>query len=151
MTMVGEISMRDVVVATAETTVADAAGLMRRRHVGTLVIVDTTHGGAPRPRGIVTDRDIVVEVVATGLDPRTITIGDIMRRELVTAHADDDALDALQAMRTKGVRRLPVVNEQGLLLGLVAFDDLLDLVADQLAALNKIVGREQAREERERR
>ena len=151
MTMVGEISMRDVVVATRETTVADAAGLMRRRHVGTLVIVDTTNGGGPRPHGIVTDRDIVVEVVATGLDPRTITIGDIMRRELGTAHAADDALDALQAMRTKGVRRLPVVNEQGLLLGLVAFDDLLDLVADQLAALKKIVGREQAREERERR
>ena len=151
MTMVGEISMRDVVVATPETTVADAAGVMRSRHVGTLVIVDTTNGGAPRPCGIVTDRDIVVEVVATGLDPRTITIGDIMRRELVTARADHDALDALQIMRTKGVRRLPVVNEQGRLLGLVAFDDLLDLVADQLAALNKIVGREQAREERERR
>jgi CBS domain-containing protein len=151
MTMIGEICMRDVVVATAETTVAAAAKLMRRHHVGTVVIVAATNGGAPVPLGIVTDRDIVVEVTATDLDPSTITIGDITRGELVTIGAEENALDALSVMRAKGVRRLPVVNAEGRLLGLVAFDDLLDLVSEQLSALSRIVGHEQAREAAERR
>ena len=150
MTMIGEICMRDVVVATPETTVVAAAKLMRQHHVGTVVIVARTNGGSPIPVGIVTDRDIVVDVTATDLDPNTITIGDIMRGELVTIRGDENAIEALSIMRAKGVRRLPVVNEEGRLLGLVAFDDLLDLVSEQLAELNRIVSREQAREAAER-
>ena len=146
MTTIGEVCMRDVIVGTSEMTVAAAAKLMRHHHVGSLVIVDRVDGGLGIPLGIVTDRDIVVEVIATGLDPNTMTVGDIVRGELVTVRADAGTLVAMHMMRTKGVRRLPVVTEDGRLVGLVAFDDLLVLLTEQLSELTKLVGREQARE-----
>lgn len=150
MTMIGEICTRDPVVAKLEVTIAAAARLMRRHHVGSVVVV-TDSGGMSIPLGVVTDRDIVVEVTATDLDPNTITVGDIMRREIITVRAEEGVLEAMQIMRSNGVRRLPVVNAEGKLLGVVAFDDLLDLVTEQLILLNKIVPREQAREAVERR
>ena len=127
-------------------TVAAAAKLMRQQHVGCVVIVDQINGGLAVPVGIITDRDIVLEVTAAGLDPHGVSIGSIKPRALVTARADKDALEALQLMRSKGVRRLPVVSEDGRLVGLVAFDDLLELVAEQLSGLTKVISREQARE-----
>jgi CBS domain-containing protein len=148
--MIGEICMRDPVVATLEATVTAAARLMRRHHVGSVVVVADS-GGMRVPLGVVTDRDIVVEVTATDLDPNTITVGDIMRREVVTVRADEDVLEAMLIMRTNGVRRLPVVTAEGKLLGVVAFDDLLDLVTEQLTLLNRIVPKEQSREALERR
>ena len=151
MTNIGELCMRDVVVGTSDMTVAAASKLMRHQHVGCVVVVDRMNGGLDVPLGVVTDRDIVVEVTATGLDPNTITIGDIMRGELVTARADESPVHALQLMRAKGVRRLPVVTEDRRLVGLVSFDDLLELVTLQLSDLTKVVRREQAHEARARR
>ena len=150
MTMIGEICMRDPVVATLDATIAAAAKLMRQHHVGSIVVV-ADNSGMSVPLGVVTDRDIVVEVTATELDPKTITVGDIMRREIVTVRADEDVLEAMRIMRTKGVRRLPVVTAEGRLLGVVAFDDLLDLVTEQLTLLNTVVPREHSRELAERR
>jgi len=146
MTTIGELCVRDVVTGTCEMTVAAAAKLMRQEHVGCVVIVDKANGGLGVPLGIVTDRDIVLEVTAPGLDANAVSIGSIKPRELVTARADKDALEALRLMRSKGVRRLPVVSENGSLLGIVAFDDLLELVAEQLSGLTKVISREQARE-----
>ena len=91
---IGEICTRDTVITTRDTTVAAAAQLMRQHHVGTLVVVDQVNGGKRVPVGIVTDRDAVVEVMATGLDPKTITVGDIMEQELVTAR-ENEGLTAL--------------------------------------------------------
>jgi CBS domain-containing protein len=147
--MIGEICSRDPVVAAPDATIAAAARLMRQHHVGSVIAVAGT--GVRVPLGIVTDRDIVVEVTATDLDPNTITVGDIMRREMVTVRADEGVLGAMRIMRANGIRRLPVVNADGKLLGVVAFDDLLDVVAEELTALNKVVGREQLREASERR
>ena len=138
--------MRDVIVGTSELTVAAAAKLMRQHHVGSLVIVDRVDGGLGIPLGIVTDRDIVVEVIATDLDPNTMTVGDIMSGKVVTVRADAGAVEAMQIMRTRGVRRLPVVTEEGRLVGLVAFDDLLVLLTERLSEFTKVVGHEQARE-----
>ena len=146
MSKIGEVCERDVVVGTPDLTVAAAAKLMRHKHVGCVVIVDSMTGGLGVPRGIVTDRDIVVEVTATDLDPNTITVGDIMPREIVTVRADQDVAAAMQLMRLKGVRRLPVVTEGGRLIGLVAFDDLLEVMTGQLCDLTKTVIREQTRE-----
>jgi CBS domain-containing protein len=148
--MIGEICTRDPVVAVPDTTVAEAAKLMRQHHVGSVVVV-SGDSGMRVPLGVVTDRDMVVEVTATGLEPNTITVGDIMRREIITVRADEGVLEAMQIMRSNAVRRLPVVTSEGKLLGVVAFDDLLDLVAEELTLLNKIAPREQAREASERR
>ena len=148
---IGELCMRDVVVGIPEMTVAEASKLMRRQHVGCVVVVDKMNGGLDVPLGVVTDRDIVVEVTAVGLDPNTLTIGDIKGRELVTARADESPLQTLKLMRAKGVRRIPVVTEEGRLVGLVSFDDLLELVTEQLSDLTKVLRREQLHEATARR
>lgn len=147
----GEICERDVVTTTRQATTSEVARLMRERHVGCVVVVDSGNGGLSRPRGIVTDRDLVVEVTAVGLDPKVITAGDIMSRDVATVRADAPVVDAMQIMRAKGVRRLPVITHDGYLVGLVAFDDLLDVVSEQLTNLTRAVGREQAHETAARR
>jgi len=143
---IGEICTRVTVFTTRETTVAEAAKLMRQHHVGTLVVVEDVNGGKRVPVGIVTDRDAVIEVMATGLDPKTITVGDIMGQELVTARENEGVLETMQIMRYKGVRRLPIVGKAGELIGIVSIDDLLELLAEEISELAKVVARERARE-----
>lgn len=147
---IGALCNREVVCASRETTVHDAAQLMRQRHVGTLVVVDE-FSGRRVPVGIVTDRDIVVEVNAVGLDPKTITLGDIMDEALVTVSEGAGLHEAMGAMRAKGVRRLPVVGKEGELVGILAVDDLLELLGDELSDVARIIAREQAHEARARR
>lgn len=151
MTKIGEMCERDVVVGAPEMTVADAAKLMRQQHVGCIVVIDRPKAGLGIPKGIVTDRDLVVEIMATGLDPSVMTIGDIMTGDIATIRGDATPLDAMVMMRSKGVRRLPVVTQNGHLIGLIAFDDLLEVVTDELSDLTRAVGREQAREATARR
>jgi CBS domain-containing protein len=148
---IGEICTRETVIATREMTVAAAAQLMRQHHVGTLVVVDQVNGGKRVPVGIVTDRDAVVEVMATGLDPNAITVGDLMEGELVTARESEGVLETMQIMRYKGVRRLPIVGKAGELIGIVSIDDLLEVLAEEFSELVKVVAREQVRETATRR
>ena len=105
---VGEICNRDVVITGKSVSVVDAAQLMRTHHVGDLVVVEDKDG-CRHPVGIVTDRDIVVEVVAAGVNPDAFTVGDIMRPELATLRESDGLFAALRYMRDKGVRRMPVI------------------------------------------
>jgi CBS domain-containing protein len=150
MATVGEICMHDPIVATRDMTIAAAAALMRNHHVGSVIVVDRIAGGLSLPLGIVTDRDLVIEVMATGLDPKAITVGDIMAPELATIVATEDTGAAVRLMRVKGVRRLPVVNEDGRLLGLVSFDDVLGVVVEDLQELAETPGLERSRESRQR-
>jgi CBS domain-containing protein len=147
---IGEFCNREVVYALRETTVVEAAKLMRSHHVGSLVVVDQIGTGKRKPVGIVTDRDIVVEVTATGLDPKTITAEDIMSSQLATVREEDTVEQTMEMMRFKGVRRLPVVDRDGGLAGIVTIDDLLELVAENLVELTRIISREQAEEARGR-
>ena len=139
---IGEICTREVVVTSANTGIDKAAELMRRHHVGDLVVVQES-GDGQIPLGIITDRDIVVEA---GLDPKALTVGEIMAQELVTGREDDGILDTLQIMRTKGVRRLPIVGEDGGLLGIVTVDDLIEVFAEELTDLARVISRGRARE-----
>jgi len=146
MTTIASICNRSVAFTTRETTVVAAAKLMRHGHIGSLVVVEQTNGGRRIPVGIVTDRDIVVEVIATGLDPAVITVGDIMEPELVVGRESDSVLETLEIMRFKGVRRLPTVDPEGQLVGIVTVDDLLEILAEELNELAMIVAREQSHE-----
>ena len=146
MTTIASICNRSVAFTTRETTVAAAARLMRHGHLGSLVVVEQMNGGKRIPAGIVTDRDIVVEVIATGLDPAVITVGDIMEPELVVGRESDSVLETLEIMRFKGVRRLPTVDREGQLVGIVTVDDLLEILAEELNELATIVAREQSHE-----
>ena len=150
MRKIGEICHREVIVTGRDTIVADAARLMRDRHVGTLVIADE-HDTARRPVGIVTDRDLVVEIMALDIDPRDITVGEVMAPSLVVAREDEDVREALERMRYKAVRRLPVMSSRGQLVGIVAADDLIMVLAEDMAALASISSREHARETTQRR
>jgi len=146
MATIGEICKRDVVSVTRETSVAAAAQLMRHNHVGALVVCERIDGGRRIPAGVVTDRDIVVEVVAPELRADTITVGDIMREELVTVRESEGVVPTLEVMRFKGVRRVPIVGADGQLVGIVSVDDLLGVLADELSDIAKIFAREQAHE-----
>lgn len=142
---IGNICNREVVFATRDTTVQAASKLLRDHHVGTVVIVDE-FPGKRLPVGIVTDRDIVVEVTALDLDPKVITVGDIMTPELITAPESQGILETMEVMRFKGVRRLPIVDREGMLVGIVSIDDMLEVLAEELTDLTRIVSKEQARE-----
>ncbi|SFM34055.1 CBS domain-containing protein [Nitrosomonas nitrosa] len=147
---IGEICNREVVVVQPEDTVLQAAKLMRQHHVGSVLVVDQ-HNGKPVPVGIVTDRDLVVEVMATELDPETITVSDIMVPDFAMVKEETGVFETIQYMRNKSVRRLPVVDKEGRLIGIIALDDLLTLLSEELNALAKLVAREQKKETNTRR
>src|ERR1035437_7043277 len=142
---IGEICNREVVIVQRDTTIQEAAKLMRSHHVGALVVVKEV-SGKRRPLGLVTDRDLVIEVLAPELDASVITVGDIMMPKPATILETIGVFEAIQFMRDKAVRRLPVVDEQGALIGIVALDDLLILLADELSELSTLVSREQIKE-----
>ena len=145
----GEVCNRTVVVVGRDTPLGEAAKLMRENHVGSLVVSKNTYGR--KPLGLVTDRDMVVEVMAADLDYRTLTVGEIMGDKLVIAKEADDSLDTLKLMRARGVRRLPVVTEKGDLAGIVTIDDLLEIVAEELEDIVHAIGNEQHKETKRRR
>lgn len=142
---VGEICNREVVVTEKSLSVVEAAQLMRKHHVGDLVVVEA-RAGRKHPVGIVTDRDIVVEVVAAGVNPESLKVGDIMGPEVATVRESEGLFAALRYMRDKGVRRMPVVDSTGGLVGILTMDDLLSLLADEMAELAKLVSHERAHE-----
>jgi len=139
---IGDICNRDVVVVERDATIQEAARLMRDHHVGDLVVL--RGGGVKEPVGILTDRDIVVEVLGEGIAAEAVTVGDIMSDKLLIGREEDELWDALQRMRIAGVRRLPVVDRHGALQGILTLDDVIELLAEELAQAAKLVAREQA-------
>jgi CBS domain-containing protein len=146
---VGEFCNRDVVIVDKDAQVLEAAQLMRTHHVGDLVVIEE-RVGKRIPVGIITDRDIVIEVVAKNITLDAVSIGDVMSFELTTVSEDDDIFDTVKLMRTKGVRRVPVVDKQGALAGILAVDDLLGLLEEFVGDVTGVIVREQAREQKVR-
>jgi len=146
---IGEFCNREVVFATREMSLPEAAQLMREYHVGDLVVVDEVDGKRV-PVGIVTDRDMVIEVIAKSLDLDGFSVGDIMSPQLVSVQEKEGVFETIRLMRAKGIRRIPVVNQEGGLVGIVSADDILDLLAEEMAELAKVAPREQEREAKTR-
>jgi CBS domain-containing protein len=143
---VGEFCSREVVMAERDSPVPELARLMREHHVGDVVVVESA--AAPRPLGIVTDRDLVVEVMAEGVPAESVTAGDIMSSHMVTARESDGLWDTLRRMRSGGVRRVPIVDaHQGRLVGIISAEDILELLSEELTALAHISPRERAHEQ----
>ena len=127
---VGTLCQRLVFTICRSDEISRAAQVMREKHVGYLVVVEPNPvRGIPRPVGVLTDRDIVVSVVARDVDPRTVRVGDIMTANPVLAAEWESMEAALQKMRQFGVRRLPVVNGYRELVGVLAVDDVLKVIA----------------------
>ena len=147
---VGDICNRDVVVAPKTETIVDAAKRMRTSHVGDLVVVDI-RGGQHVPVGIMTDRDIVISVVAGDPDHvNYLLVSDVMSSDLITAGEHDDIESALKKMHEHGVRRLPIVDGEGTLVGILTLDDVLQYLTAQQSELVALVAREQQQERRYR-
>ena len=129
---VGSICRREVVTVAPHIDLVSAAQVMREKHVGFLVVVEpepqTIYG---RPIGVLTDRDIVVSVVARGADAKALTVADLMKRYPAMVDEADPLEQALHTMRRMGVRRLPVVGAEGMLFGVIALDDMLAVLCGE--------------------
>lgn len=135
---IGSICQRRIVGTDSASSLVEAAGLMRDHHVGALVVTTPTPEGLS-VSGIVTDRDLVIEVLARGLDASRILIGELARERVVSVSQDDDLDDAIAAMHEGGVRRLLVTDGEEQLIGIVSFDDLMAACALSIDGLAKVI------------
>ena len=145
-----EMCTAGVVCCGAQTTAHEAARLMRHKHVGDVVVVDDP-GEEGVPLGIVTDRDLVVQVLGNDLDPAKTTVGQLMRKPIVIAHETEDTSEVIARMRSQGVRRIPVVAREGEVVGIVTLDDLLRQCVVDANGLVDIMNRAQSSEQHSRR
>lgn len=145
MSRAGDLCNRRVTTVAPDDAIASAVELMRREHVGD-VIVTTSGPDGQRPARILTDRDVVVELLAPGISQNQVTVGDCMTEELVVAREDEDLLVALERMAARGVRRLPVVDHRGLLAGILSVDDVLAFIGEASAAITEIIAQGRTRE-----
>lgn len=146
---VGDICARRVVTVERKTSIREAIALLRDEHVGDVVVTEP-HPAGEVPVGILTDRDIVLELLAKDVDLDSVTCGDVMSYELATVEAEDEIVDAIEIMQTRAVRRLPVVGDDGRLMGLLSLDDLIAVLSETMGGLWPVIRRQQ-RLERERR
>jgi CBS domain-containing protein len=163
---VGDYCRRGVVTINGDASITDAARTMRDHHVGFLVVLDQEKtqqeltymdvgnadlvGNIDRPVGVLTDRDIVVQVDARDVGPKTVAVSDVMTRQPVLAHEDDDLHDLMQGMHAAGVRRVPVVDAAGALTGIIAVDDVFEIVAGLMQNVCGTIDSEQRMEHQKR-
>jgi CBS domain-containing protein len=126
-----EYARRNPCTGTEEESVREAAKRMDVRGVGCLVVVDA--GG--RPVGMLTDRDVVLRVLHRRLDPDLTRIGDVMQREVSSVRETDSVERTVRVMRREAVRRVPVVDAEGRLVGIFSSDDALQILASELGNL----------------
>jgi CBS domain-containing protein len=130
---IGTICKRNVVTVREADELVMAAKLMREKHIGYLVVVKPNIiDGTVTPVGVITDRDIVVAVIAKENDPRALKIGDVMTRQPAVVEEGSSISTTLQLMRRMGVRRVPVIGRSGVLVGVLSLDDILAALAGDL-------------------
>ncbi|CAJ0800001.1 hypothetical protein LMG19083_03381 [Ralstonia psammae] len=125
-------------------TLQEAAQQMRQKHVGALVVTENTPSG-PRAIGMVTDRDMVLDAVAVGVDPSQTCVADVMSRGIVNVPLDASLSDALQEMLSSGVRRVGVTSD-GALVGVLSLDDVLSAMANEWSLIARLVHNARERE-----
>lgn len=131
---VSDVAREDVITATNDQSAGNLATVMREEAVGCVVIVDDD-----KPVGIVTDRDLVMEVLEPRHDPTEVTAGDVMTETPATLRLDHGVFEATEAMADASVRRMPVVDGNGDLAGIVALDDFVVLLARELDNLAGVI------------
>ncbi len=129
----GKICRREVITIGAGEDLITAAHLMREKHVGCLIVTQpVAESRHQRVIGILTDRDIVVAVLAREVDAHALKVGDVMTRDPLLAEESQSVDAVLYHMREVGVRRVPVVDASGHLVGILSLDDILQAIAEQL-------------------
>ena len=119
------------------TTIKEIAQIMHDKNVGSVVVVDKER----KPIGIVTDRDIVIRVINEDLNPAQIYVDDVISSNILTLREDMGLIEALEYMKGKGVRRFPVVDSEGKLVGIITVDDIVRLLGKELADIANIIER----------
>jgi len=135
---IGSICTRRMVAVDSHSTLVQAASLMREQHVGALIVTEQTPAG-PSVSGVVTDRDITIDVIARGLDPASLKIGELASEKLVSVSEDADIAGAIAVMDANGVRRVVVTDAERRVTGILSLDDLMDACAKELAGLAKVI------------
>jgi CBS domain-containing protein len=143
---VGAFCSRIVVFVGQDDSVVDAAKLMRKHHTGSVVVVEDARCGAVRPVGMITDRDLVVEVLAEEVEVDSVSIKDVMTSDPVVVRENDGLSDTLKRMRARGVRRVPVVDSEENIVGVLSIDDVISLLASELEDIDSLILREQEHE-----
>jgi CBS domain-containing protein len=138
---IGRICLREVYLAEVDESVAVVAARMAQRNVGTLVVLDADK----RPQGIVTDRDLVMRVLAPARDPRAMRVCEVMSPAPHVITEDAPIEEALTRMRAGGFRRLPVIDAADRLVGIVSLDDVLGLLAEEMVHVGALLARETPR------
>lgn len=146
---IGDVCRRGAVSIANTAGLTEAARLMRDHHVGFL-IVHQSDDELRRPIGVLTDRDLVIEVMAKQVDPEVLKVEDVMTRQPLVATETEEVGDLLQAMRLGGVRRVPVVDVRGALIGVIAIDDVFDLITSFMCDITGSIKHEQRMERRAR-
>ncbi|SCX18563.1 CBS domain-containing protein [Nitrosomonas eutropha] len=146
---VSEICNREVRTIQRDGSVLEAARMMRQYHVGALIVIDKVNDRVI-PVGVITDRDLVVEVLATGLDKEAITVDDVMTQELFAVKENTAIHDAINFMRRKTIRRLPIINDNGELVGILTTDDIMEILSEEMLDLAKLIRYEHKKEIRHR-
>lgn len=127
---IGDYCQKPAATVRGDETVRAAAQRMKHEGLGSLVVVSEG-----RPVGIVTDRDVVIETLCNRLDPGSVKVEEIVRGSLVTVEQDTPLREVVRTIRRHAVRRLPVVDDKGQLVGIVAADDLVSLAAAELGGI----------------
>jgi CBS domain-containing protein len=143
---VGRVCSRETVICRGGESLATVARLMTERHVGSVVVVDD-HGGAVFPIGMLTDRDIVRAALSAGRSLEQMTALAAATPDPLVVREDDDLAEALDLMLRRGVRRAPVIDRSGALVGIVAVDDLVGYLGEQIAKLARLVETQRTREQ----
>ena len=142
----GEYCNREVMIVEPEVSITEVASMMREHHVGTLVVVER-EGTLSRPIGIITDRDLVIDVMAQQVPLDALIVKDVMNKDLVYVPEQETLLNTIALMQSRGVRRIIVLDDDGCLQGIISADDTIELLAEAMNNLCNLVGREIANEQ----
>ena len=123
-----DVMTESLIYSSPEDTVSHVAQLMKTEDIGPVLIIDNEE--SKRLVGIVTDRDLALKVVAEGRDPQTTKVEEVMTRKVVTCRADDDVESAMKAMAQYQLRRIPVVDNDDRLVGIISQADVATRVGE---------------------
>ena len=142
---IGEVCNRSVITVTKDTSILEVVRKMRQHHIGDVIVTERAEN-SEKPLGVVTDRDIVIELLADEVELGTVNAGDVMSSTLVTAPHDADLFETLRFMSIKGVRRVPVLDEDGGLFGVLSVDDIMGVLTKELGFVAEIASKQTERE-----
>jgi len=134
---IGQICTRSLVTCKRDTPAVELARKMRDQHVADVLVVEE-RGGRLAPVGLVTDRDLVVEVIARGRDPNQVSAAELMCADLETALDSEFVYDAIWHMRKRQILRLPIVDSHGALVGVLTADDVAEFLASELTEVARL-------------